>query len=368
MNGLLNDLMHDRADALPAPDLDVDAMVRDGQRRVTRRRTALVGGGAAAAVLAALALPQLLPTAAPPKATDTFASALASHQPAYALGTSLHVDGLTVEVPTAPKAMVQTDRGVVYADDAGVVWSTTSDGTLEVGTTDRRSPHLVTDGPRAGWVDTAGDLPVFAVLDQTTGGVTSSPLRNVASTGTQRNQAGSAVVYALDGDVLYVRDPRGVVAWNHRTDDQRVLGDADRFDIDDVQDGRIAYQPREMGGTAQPYRVGPDLTTGRQLEAWTGFALSPSATYLLGEDDPDRAKVFDVATGEVIDAVPDGYAFFAGYAWLDDDTYVGIGLNKPWETTPVDMLTCDVGGACTVAADAIGTIDGGVVLPLGEAE
>ncbi len=368
MTSLLQNLMHDRADALPAPHLDVEAMVRDGQRRVTRRRTALVGGGAAAAVVAALAIPSLLPTEARPVATDSFASALASHQPTYAVGTTLHVDGRTFAVPTAPKAMVQTDQGVVYADDKGGVWSTTSDGTLEVGATDRSNPQLVSDGSLAAWVDTADDVPAFAVLDQTTGGVISSPLNNVATTGTRRGQDSAAVVYALDGDDLYLRDPRGVVAWNHVTDDQRVLGDADGFAIDDVQDGQIAYRPREEGGSTESYRVGPDLTGGHRLEAWTGFALSPGASYLIGEDEPDRAKVFDIATGEVIDAVPDGYAFFAGYGWIDDDTYVGIGLNRPWNTTPVDLLTCEVRGGCTVSARGIGTVDGGVVLPFGEAD
>ncbi|WP_248581442.1 hypothetical protein [Nocardioides sp. InS609-2] len=55
MTGLLSDLMHDRADTLAAPELDLDALMRDGQRRVVRRRTAFVGGGAALAVVAVVA-------------------------------------------------------------------------------------------------------------------------------------------------------------------------------------------------------------------------------------------------------------------------------------------------------------------------
>lgn len=367
MTGLLKDLMHEHADALAAPDLDVDAMVREGGRRVGRRRTTLVGGCAAVAVAAAVALPSVL-SSAPEGTTDPLTGTFGAQDPVYAVGATLHVGGREVVLPTAVRSLVQTDHGVVHADRTGAVWSTTADGSQQVGTADRRFPQLVADGSLAAWVDTAADVPAFSVLDQTTGEVVSSALGNTSSMGTVRDEAEPAVVYALDGDVLYLRDPRGAVAWNHRTDDQRVLGDADGFTIDDVQGGQIAYQPAVQDSATPDYRVGPDLTSGRRLAAWSAFALSPGATYLLGEDEPDRATLFVVATGEAIDALPDGYAFFAGYGWVDDDTYVGIGLNKPWERTPVDLLTCDVAGACTVTAEAVGTLEDGLVLPFGEAE
>ena len=44
MTGLLNDLMHDRADRLEPPELDLAGIVREGDERVRRRRTAVVGG------------------------------------------------------------------------------------------------------------------------------------------------------------------------------------------------------------------------------------------------------------------------------------------------------------------------------------
>ena len=47
MTGLLKDVMHDRADSLDAPDLDVAAMLRDGDRQVRRRLTGVVGAAAA---------------------------------------------------------------------------------------------------------------------------------------------------------------------------------------------------------------------------------------------------------------------------------------------------------------------------------
>jgi hypothetical protein len=60
-----------------------------------------------------------------------------------------------------------------------------------------------------------------------------------------------------------------------------------------------------------------------------------------------------------------GYGFFIGFGWVDNDTFVGIGLNEPWETSPADLLECEVHGACTVTGEAIGSIDGGLILPNG---
>ncbi len=263
------------------------------------------------------------------------------------------------------KAFVQTTQGVVLSDTEGVVWSADGQGVVKVGRTDDRVPNLEADGPRAAWVDNSAKVPAFVVLDQASGEVVSSELTNEQGMGTLRDEANPAVIFALDGDELYVRDPRGALAWNFVTDDERVLGAANGFTIDDVRSDKIAYSSEEQSDTGSTYRVGTDLLSGKGLPVWDGFELSPGTTYLLGEDEPDKAAVFNVATGQVIDANQAGYDFFAGFGWVDDDTFVGLGLNKPYDSTPVDLLTCDVAGPCEVTAAAIGSVDDGIVLPNG---
>jgi hypothetical protein len=51
MNGILRDLLSDRAEAAGTPDLDLDELVALGERRVSRRRRAALGGTAAAVAL-----------------------------------------------------------------------------------------------------------------------------------------------------------------------------------------------------------------------------------------------------------------------------------------------------------------------------
>ena len=62
MTGLLNDLMRDRADHLEAPEVDLAAIARNGERAVRRRRAAVVGGVAAASVVALVSGAALLGT------------------------------------------------------------------------------------------------------------------------------------------------------------------------------------------------------------------------------------------------------------------------------------------------------------------
>lgn len=376
MTGLLKDTLEKHAQEVASPHFDVAVMVRDGHRTVRRRRTALVGGVAALAVAAGIALPQLLPGGVDRAVPEpTVADGTGAFVAAYAVGTTLYLGDRELELPTRPRTMVQTTSGVVYADEDGEVWATNTDRTdggpatrpaaLPVGMTDRRFPELTADGDRAAWVETGGEVPEFAVLEHTDHSVVSSPLANDPATAPVGDARDPAVVYALDGDVVYLHDRRGAVAWNFLTDAQEVLeADADGFSIDDVQDGRIAYSPHPED--EDRYRVGPDLRSGQAVDAWNGSVLSPAGTYLLGEDGPDSAAVFEVATGRRMGDPVTGHAFFGGYAWVDDDTYLGIGFDAEWDSSPVDILSCDVGGACETVLENLPTVQEGLRLPLGE--
>lgn len=364
MTGLLKDLMHDRADALSAPDLDAATIVSEGDRRLRRRRTTLVAGGVAAAVLAAVALPQAFPKGAPRAVDPPFAAAFSEHFPVYALGSTVHVAGQTFDVGREVFSMVQTDSGVVFTDRDGTVWSGTGVGDpVVVGKTNPRHPRLEADGAMAAWMERDGDQPVYAALDQSSGEVRRSTLGAVPGMGWLRDEADPALVHAVDGDEVYVRDARGLVAWNPVTDGQRVLGEVGAFTVDDVKAGQIAHSVEDSEDT---YRIGPALGRGTVVPVWNGLSLSPDGSLLLGESEPDIAAIYDASTGAAQDATAEGYAFSVFYGWVDDDTYVGLGMNKPYATTPIDLLSCGIDAGCTVIADAIGTLRDGVVIPIGE--
>ena len=164
MTGLLKDVMHDRADSLDPPELDVAAMVRDGERRAARRRAALgglAGLAAAAAAVVAVGAPSLWPSGTRTATTTSespFAAAFDAHEPAYALGATVHVDGRTFDVGRDVVAMVQSDAGVVFTDREGAVWAADGDGApLEVGRTHARHPSLETDGSLVAWTERDGE-------------------------------------------------------------------------------------------------------------------------------------------------------------------------------------------------------------------
>ncbi|GGD19723.1 hypothetical protein [Nocardioides daphniae] len=363
MSPRLTDLMHDRADRLSAPVVDLDAVVTAGERRVRRRR-ALAGAGVAAATAAvlvgALALPQLGPASNPGRTSGSqfsFAGAFSDGSPAYANGTSVHVAGREFTVPTDVHAFVQTTRGIVYADRGGDVWSATGDeATTKVGTIDRDEPRLDSDGSLAAWAQPREEGNELALLDQADGSVVSVPVTGRAS---------EVRVVALDGADVYARDRDRVVRWDSTGDRTTpVMPWSGDVEVADVEDGFIAYRAQEAGQDVS--RVTRTAGEGTTLDAWMMLDLSDDGSHVLGEIEPDVFAVFDVAAGTHQPVTVPGYEFVIGYIWADADTYLMLGLNKPWDTTPADLLSCELGGGCTVVAEAVGRAGNDLVLGFGE--
>lgn len=366
MTELLKDMMNERADALGAPDLDVLGMVREGNRRVARRRTAVLGAGAAAAVVAAIAVPTLLPEAEQRAQEPSFASVFTAGEPSYAVGSQVYVDGRTFDVGRPVHAYVQTTVGVVFSDRSGTVWASDGTETVEIGTTDAKRAHLEADGSRAAWTEYVdGAAPQYTVYDQASGEVE----RSVFQTGNDGPTEYDDALLAVDGDDVYVRDSRGIVRWNVETGDQTSLGRPLGAEVEDVKSGVIAYAipntDDAVGGTVIHFGRDFDTAVASGLRDTEVLALSPDGSTAVGEPTPDTPALADTATGEVTAIENPGYEYFTGFGWVDDDTYVGIGLGNPWVSTPADLLECEVGGACSVTGSAIGTLDAGLVVPLG---
>ncbi len=111
--------------------------------------------------------------------------------------------------------------------------------------------------------------------------------------------------------------------------------------------------------------MGPDLTSGTELESWDGI-LSPDGRYLVSET-ADENVVSDTATGARLPFDLGEYSFLAGYRWLDDDTYAALAM-KDVSGDRADLLRCEVTtGSCepvVTGRDLLG--DSRLVIPIGE--
>lgn len=353
MTDLLKDTLDHQVSTLDPPRVDVDRLIRDGNRRVARRRTAWAGGGVAAATVLALAIPQLPigggggnSGTARDEANSQFAAAFTEHTPTYTVGTTVHIGARTFEISQPARAFVQTSIGIVYADADGVVRATDGGSETEIGTlsfhfADRA---LASDGPMAAWIE-AGDTPQLAVLDQSSGEVSRTSLQAGAVT-TEFDVP--AEVAAIDGDTVYLQDARGLLSWRDGELEVLMAGNAGRrLELDDVKNGVFAWRATN----SDSYRVGRDLSSGVQVEAFGGGTLSPDGSALALEVDyGQNPAVIDTATGDPIPAparTQDGWHL--GYAWPDSDTYVAVAIRgidgsepEPAGGWRFEQLTCSV--------------------------
>ena len=163
MTGQLRTTLHDHAEDLGPLGLDLDAIVREGDRRTRRRRLSLVGGTATAAVVA-LAVAVVTtgaehPHPSPAQVTDVGADAFT-----YAVGSVVHIGASQVDVGHQVGSLVQTTSGVVFADDQRHVYDVDGDVTRPIGQVTGTDSALTVDdaGTTVAWVD-GGNLEVYRV-------------------------------------------------------------------------------------------------------------------------------------------------------------------------------------------------------------
>ena len=127
MNGMLRDLLSERADAAGSPDLDLHDLIARGERRVTRRRRVAVGGTAAAVVLtvgASFALvqvgddrtsPPVGPPTNPPSTVDVTPDTTDGSRPlTYGVGATIHYGDRVIEAAEDPDGLYVFDDGLWF--------------------------------------------------------------------------------------------------------------------------------------------------------------------------------------------------------------------------------------------------------------
>jgi hypothetical protein len=353
MTGMLQDLLHERADELGPPALDLAEITGTGDRRLRRRRTTLVGGLAAAAVVAALAVPAALAGGDDGPRRDLAADGTARDpQPlAWISGSTLHRPGRPdVDLGVDVRAWVWVGDDIAFTDDQHRVRLWTGDALDVVGRTRDVPPdkvELVSDGTFVGWVDAERGLTVH---DVATGRATSVPVV----------PGHPARVTALDGRTVYGTDVRGTIAFTVSEPGVEVL-EGDVGAVLDAEGGTLVRQVDDENKVVV-------TTSGRTVPLATReFAnLSPDGRLVAVEDD-DIGRVVDAVTGEER-AFEHGHEWAVGYQWLDATTLAVLAFDGLEGDTAEQawLLTCDGGtGECRGPGTEVPAGFGDFQLPIG---
>jgi len=352
VTGLLKDLMHDRADHLAPRAIDLEAITRNGERRIRRRR--IVGG--ASALTAAVALTALAPVVFEGGSDGDDRNRIAVSEAAsltWAEGEVIHVGEQAYDIGHDVHAFVATSDGYVVVDPDGAVWSWTGGPAERVGTTrDDGSAVLVSDGGWAGWI--GSDSQEYVFLNQSTGTLQRAPVS------TRVGESDEDRLLAIDGTTAYVSDQRGVVTIDLDSGEAVVIGPwKPGSEIADVEGGLILHTFR--GDDGEDLTVASrELAKKEPTLGVRGGDLSPSGRYVMSENsstDSDRFTLLQLSDGrEVTPAVAREYDFFLGYAWSDDNTYSAFGMGglggSNESAVTLDLLTCEVDTrSCRVAED-----------------
>ena len=356
MNGMLRELLSDRADAAGTPALDLGDLIARGERSVTRRRRVVVGGTAAAVVLtvgASFALvqvgndrtsPPVGPPTNPPSNADVTPDATDDSRPlTYGVGATIHYGDRVIEAAEDPDGLYVFDDGLWFFTGENEGSSTT---------------HLYyTDG-------SSEPAEIARGIDRPTPG-----------------QVGSLLVW-LDGDdvVIYDTDVPDVVArvplngrrlgnpiipledavhWREYDDFDESIGDG-RSVRYDVSAGTRTRVSRADERAAEARAAGParlvvgSADSGLSVEH---FEVIDSRLEIRASGSGAPPPAFVAATGERLRvSVPVGYdgEAMGVFQWLDEDRFalVVLGIAGIGNAPTGDLLVCRISaGRCRTVAN-----------------
>ena len=382
MNTDLRHALTERAARAGGAPLDLGQVMTRGSRLRRRRRATgvlAVGLSVAAVATSSVLLTQLGQDHGPAPAASESTPPIV-----WARGAEIHVDGATVRSAAPVVTLIQSGHGIVWSDAHRAVWSMEFDSPRpdrqpeRVGTVAENREQLRTDGDVVAWIGTgtsgAGGAEVVTLEHGST-----SP-----AAGTGFGSAEDRLV-AVDGGQFYLHRGGQLVRTVSSEQDgehsahsvtYEPLGEwEEETSVPAVVNGQVLSVARP--DDADPVgRVGPNLTTGPTFNLWMALALSTDASLVVGESEPDRGAVVDVATGAVRPLAPEGYAFSVGYRWIDADTFLALAVpgdpSKELDSAAsTAVLQCDapVGAAtvtCREVLSDIGTLDDAFVVPFGD--
>lgn len=363
MTGLLHDVLRERGDAAGAPQLDLGAIVAEGERRVRRSRvrTTLVAATAAVVVTVGVGtLPGLLD---PPRRQDAVDSPAATpfgeRRVSWANGSTVHWGEERYDVGVDVTSYVQTDDGFVLSDRDGTVHLFDGSGTRRIGSSTDRALRTDDSGSLVAWVsDDGGEGAQYVVYDTGSRREVARVGDDTTGTGVSADDGGP-VVYAVDGDAAYWRTGEGIVRYDVVSGRTELLSSIQRTPenpeglprgVVDVADGTIAWNLTDLEGTR--FFVGDRIGAGgRELPTGYNGTLSPDGSVAAVEEG-DETRLYDTRTGEELPLDLPSHPYRFVYGWVDADTAMTFALQEPVAApTTADVLLCDVrAGECRAAA------------------
>lgn len=346
MTEKLKTLLHERAETVDFAVPDVDALTRNGDRRIRRRRGAgLLGGVATLAVVGGLVMTQLGAGGGDSDhhvADDPVPARVLT----WAQGSVLHTPTTSTDLGHPIRAYLPTADGYVFTDGAGAVYSAVDGAVTRVGTIATEQPRLVADhdGSLAAWVDPLGPRPRVTVLDQATDETRFYDATELDS------------LAAIDGDTVYGTAARGALSLDLASGETHSVAVPPGAEILAVQDGVIASDAGDDEGDAADDGTLIRRPDGSVLTLPAAYgssaAFSPDARWV--SVDADEPMVFDTRSGKQVRMDIDGRVFATGVEWLDATTLVMIASMT--ETGPVELLTCTVpAGTCEQTVPDLGS-------------
>lgn len=409
MNQTLRDAFARQLDDAGRLDVDIEALIDQGETRLRHRRLAVVVGAAAAVVLVLATIAGVTgshlvgrgdgpvdhpPTPVPtPSPTRPIVYSDTQFDPGSGLdnrsGDSIHVGNRLVNTGSSFIHMDVTDDGAVYATggytDEGRVWFTDGGTPVQIGSHACAAPHgaantVVTgnSGSLAAWFDcTRTQDPALVVYD-------TGPGHEVVREQVSQCGARYATCYAdaIIGDHVYF-------TWTHYPHGGHVVVTPLEFDMATGRISKVklakgagdALFPDTYDGEPQAYlddiRSNPrGLVIGDSWETGTrtpfGLGFSVVGKRLVPDSNlpaEPRTSAFDTAIHRPVHLhLPAGYhgaVDFGIFAWLDDDTVALIGptgwggetFGGQLEPGYGDILTCHLSdGHCDLAAPGHGPV------------
>jgi hypothetical protein len=378
MTGLLKDTLREQADAQNPPRFDVEAIVREGDRRVGRSRltTGLVAAGLAGIVAAgALGLPRIVQT--DDRLTASPAPPGVERKVTFAVGDVVYWGKEHVSMQRAVSSYVRTDDGFVYTTADGGVWFHAGRGAERIGESANRRLRADDAGSLVAWVDLAEDgHPQYVVYDTASRTELARVDDNAAGPSQDPGDEGAEVL-AVDDGAAYWRVDGGIARYDVESGDTEEVWTAPQVvdpankpprvtDLVDVADGTIAYVLEDQEGSRM--MVGPEIgEDARPMPSGWNGVLSPDATYL-GVEEEDELAVYETATGRDVTPDLERYTFKVVYGWVDQDTAMTLAIESlEGEPYVADFLACDIpSGGCRVVVGDVGLGQFGLALPVGD--
>jgi hypothetical protein len=359
MTGQLRTTLQTRTDQLDPWEVDLDAIVRQGDRRVRRRRTAVAGGLAGVLVVAGgLAAFAGHIHRATPQPTDDNAKPLT-----YAVGSVIHSGDSQIDVGVPIRSMVVLDNGFVYTGPHQTVYSWQDGHARALGRVADASTRLFSsdDGVNALWSDSQNRIdwwPGYHDRILTFRGHTVEAVSAGHLWWSNRHQTRIAEMPPLTTTATWPDDGLG-----HQPIVKDAAGDRILVDVGGglaVVRAHLLPKPHDPGWAN--FKPGTDLSgvTPQVTDVSTGD-LAPDGQHWFTSDDGPFA-VYDSTTGQEQDPAHHGFDSVVPAQWLGDDTIAAVGSRSSGPSGLISLLTCRVStNQCTVAVSDVGTSDGVVL-------